>query len=54
MVTDLEKNRLHDLVLKLNPCAKIILTSNSVVAPEDVLNTKLFSFAKAALNPGDR
>jgi G3E family GTPase len=47
-----EKMRLHHILKKLNPRAKIIETQKSNVDLKEILNTKLFNFEIAMNSPG--
>jgi G3E family GTPase len=47
-----EKMRLHGILKKLNPRAKLIETNKSNVDVKEILNTKLFNFEVAMNSPG--
>jgi len=52
LVSNEEVNRVKGVVKKLNPDAKIIATVKSKLELEDILDTRMFSYEKAALSAG--
>lgn len=52
MVTKDTCTRIEQILKKLNPTAKIIMTTQSKVGIQEILNTKLFDFEKASLGAG--
>lgn len=52
LVDEDDLNELEAVLRKLQPNAKLIRAINSVVAPEEILNTGLFDFEKASMSAG--
>lgn len=52
LVEEEELNELEEVLRKLQPEAKLIRTSNGIVAPHEILNTGLFDFDKASRSAG--
>eukprot|EP00762_Andalucia_godoyi_P005862 ANDGO_07016.mRNA.1 Putative metal chaperone YciC len=52
LATAEEVTMLEGMIHRLNPDAKVICTTFSQVDPKEILNTNLFDFDKASLNPG--
>lgn len=52
LVTEIEVKMLRAAIQKLNPSTGIIETMHSKVAPETILNTKLFDFEEAEQSAG--
>ncbi|WP_304516634.1 GTP-binding protein [Cecembia rubra] len=52
LVTREQVEELKAIIRKLNPAAKVIVTSNSRVDPKEILNTGLFDFDEASNSAG--
>jgi G3E family GTPase len=52
LITADDLKLLEGMLLKLNPDARIIKTSFGKISPADILNTKLFNYAKAEQSAG--
>lgn len=52
LIADADLRLLEGLLRKLNPDAKIIKTSFSQIDPKDIINTKMFDYAKAEQSAG--
>lgn len=52
LISDQEREKLTEILVSLNPQAKIIVSQFGQVPLEDVLSTGLFDFDKAAQSPG--